>query len=90
MHSVKRPTLCICDTSAKNREDSECVSAGDQAIAAAGRDVPVHRVGRAEEVDAATGWLCSGASSFVIRATIPIDGGKLAGTPPCDMRHERT
>lgn len=57
-------------------------SAGEQAIAAAGRGVPMHRVGSVDEVAAAAVWLCSDASSFVTGTIIPIDGGKLAGAAP--------
>jgi NAD(P)-dependent dehydrogenase (short-subunit alcohol dehydrogenase family) len=41
--------------------------------------VPMHRLGRPEEIAAAAAWLCSDLASFLTGATIPIDGGKLAG-----------
>lgn len=41
--------------------------------------IPMHRVGRPEECGELALWLCSGASAFVTGATIPIDGGKMAG-----------
>jgi len=44
--------------------------------------LPVRRIGRPEEVAAAVVWLCSGQSSFVTGAVVPIDGGLLAGMPP--------
>jgi NAD(P)-dependent dehydrogenase (short-subunit alcohol dehydrogenase family) len=40
------------------------------------------RVGRPEEVAAAVTWLCSEDASFITGATVPIDGGKLAGMAP--------
>jgi NAD(P)-dependent dehydrogenase (short-subunit alcohol dehydrogenase family) len=43
-----------------------------------GQNIPLHRLGRPEEV-AAAAWLCSDQASFISGATIPIDGGKLAG-----------
>jgi NAD(P)-dependent dehydrogenase (short-subunit alcohol dehydrogenase family) len=43
------------------------------------RAVPMQRVGRPEEVAGAAVWLCSDQASFITGATIPIDGGKLAG-----------
>jgi NAD(P)-dependent dehydrogenase (short-subunit alcohol dehydrogenase family) len=41
--------------------------------------VPLGRIGRAEEVAALTVWLCSDQAAFLTGATIPIDGGRLAG-----------
>ncbi|WP_131738230.1 SDR family NAD(P)-dependent oxidoreductase [Actinomadura roseirufa] len=56
--------------------------AGEQARQGAGRAMPMKRVGLPREVADAAVWLCSDASSFITGATLPIDGGKLAGTPP--------
>jgi NAD(P)-dependent dehydrogenase (short-subunit alcohol dehydrogenase family) len=56
--------------------------AGEHAMAQAAGAVPVRRVGRPEEVAAAAVWLCSPASSFVTGATLPVDGGLLAGMAP--------
>jgi NAD(P)-dependent dehydrogenase (short-subunit alcohol dehydrogenase family) len=44
--------------------------------------VPIGRVGTVEECAAAMRWLCSDASSFITGATIPVDGGMLAGMTP--------
>ena len=41
--------------------------------------VPLARLGMAGEVAAVVAWLCSDQSSFVTGATIPVDGGRLAG-----------
>jgi NAD(P)-dependent dehydrogenase (short-subunit alcohol dehydrogenase family) len=41
--------------------------------------LPLHRLGRPEEVATIAVWLCSDQASFINGATIPIDGGKLAG-----------
>ncbi|MGP4111709.1 SDR family NAD(P)-dependent oxidoreductase [Streptomyces sp. 4N509B] len=46
---------------------------------AAAEAVPMRRVGLPEEVAAAAVWLCSDQSGFVTGATLPIDGGQLAG-----------
>jgi NAD(P)-dependent dehydrogenase (short-subunit alcohol dehydrogenase family) len=56
--------------------------AGEHAMVQAAGAVPVRRVGRPEEVAEAAVWLCSPASSFVTGATLPVDGGLLAGMAP--------
>jgi NAD(P)-dependent dehydrogenase (short-subunit alcohol dehydrogenase family) len=42
--------------------------------------VPLGRVGNREEVADVVVWLCSGLSSFLTGAIIPVDGGRMAGT----------
>jgi NAD(P)-dependent dehydrogenase (short-subunit alcohol dehydrogenase family) len=42
------------------------------------RAVPMHRIGRPEEVAATVAWLCSDQASFITGATIAIDGGRLS------------
>lgn len=56
--------------------------AGEQARERAAMAMPMRRIGQPEEVAAAAVWLCSAQSSFVTGATLPIDGGKLAGMAP--------
>jgi NAD(P)-dependent dehydrogenase (short-subunit alcohol dehydrogenase family) len=56
--------------------------AGAQAQERVAGTVPMHRLGRPDEVAAAAVWLCSPESSFVTGATLTIDGGLLAGMPP--------
>jgi NAD(P)-dependent dehydrogenase (short-subunit alcohol dehydrogenase family) len=53
--------------------------AGEAMQQRAAQAVPMRRIGRPDEVAAAILWLCSDAASFLTGATIPIDGGKLAG-----------
>ena len=45
------------------------------AMAALMKEVPMGRLGRAEEIADAVLWLCSPASSFVIGHALPVDGG---------------
>jgi NAD(P)-dependent dehydrogenase (short-subunit alcohol dehydrogenase family) len=59
--------------------------AGEQAQRMAAASVPMARVGTTQEVADAVLWLCSDQSSFVTGATIPIDGGQLAGHKPPQM-----
>jgi len=60
-------------------------AAGEQGQRQAGMAMPMRRIGTPEEVAAAVVWLCSDAASFITGATLPIDGGKLAGTPPFNV-----
>ena len=46
-----------------------------------GQFVPVQRVGEPEEVAELVHWLCLPQSAFITGAVVPIDGGRLAGTP---------
>ena len=51
----------------------------------AAASVPMGRIGTSAEVADAVLWLCSDQSSFITGATIPIDGGQLAGHKPPQM-----
>ena len=44
--------------------------------------IPMGRIGSTAEVADVVLWLCSDQSSFVTGATVPIDGGQLAGNKP--------
>jgi NAD(P)-dependent dehydrogenase (short-subunit alcohol dehydrogenase family) len=46
-----------------------------EAMAELMKEVPIGRLGRAEEIADAVFCLCSPASSFVIRHALPVDGG---------------
>jgi len=56
--------------------------AGEEAQRLAAAAMPMQRIGRPDEVAAAVVWLLSDQAAFITGATLPIDGGKLAGTPP--------
>jgi NAD(P)-dependent dehydrogenase (short-subunit alcohol dehydrogenase family) len=56
--------------------------AGEEAQRLAAAAMPMQRIGLPEEVAAAVVWLLSDQAAFITGATLPIDGGKLAGTPP--------
>jgi NAD(P)-dependent dehydrogenase (short-subunit alcohol dehydrogenase family) len=60
-------------------------AAGPEAQRLAGQSTPMGRVGTAAEVADAVVWLCSHHASFVTGATIPLDGGQLAGNKPPQM-----
>ncbi|MFL9949031.1 SDR family oxidoreductase [Paraburkholderia agricolaris] len=46
-----------------------------EAMAEMMKEVPIGRLGRAEEIADAVLWLCSPASTFVIGHALPVDGG---------------
>lgn len=60
--------------------------AGEGAQRAAAAAMPMQRVGQPDEVAAAVVWLCSEEASYITGATLVIDGGKLAGTPPFQVQ----
>jgi NAD(P)-dependent dehydrogenase (short-subunit alcohol dehydrogenase family) len=59
--------------------------AGSEAQRLAAESVPMRRIGSTTEVADVVLWLCSEQSSFVTGATVPIDGGQLAGHKPPQM-----
>jgi NAD(P)-dependent dehydrogenase (short-subunit alcohol dehydrogenase family) len=59
--------------------------AGPEAQRLAGQSVPMGRVGTPSEVADVVLWLCSEQASYVTGATVPVDGGQLAGTKPPQM-----
>jgi NAD(P)-dependent dehydrogenase (short-subunit alcohol dehydrogenase family) len=63
--------------------------AGEDAQRQAALAMPLRRIGQPDEVATAVVWLCSDAASFISGATLPIDGGKLAGVPPFNVSSDR-
>ena len=64
--------------------------AGEEAQRQAASAMPIRRVGLPDEVARVVVWLCSDRASYVTGATIPIDGGKLAGVPPFNVSSDPT
>jgi NAD(P)-dependent dehydrogenase (short-subunit alcohol dehydrogenase family) len=64
--------------------------AGEEAQRQAASTMPIRRVGQPDEVARVVVWLCSDRASYITGATIPIDGGKLAGVPPFNVSSDRT
>jgi NAD(P)-dependent dehydrogenase (short-subunit alcohol dehydrogenase family) len=56
--------------------------AGPEMRRRAGMAMPMRRIGHPDEVARTVVWLCSEQASFITGATLPIDGGKLAGMAP--------
>jgi len=56
--------------------------AGSEMQRRAGMAMPMQRVGQPEEVARAVLWLCSDQATYITGATLPIEGGKLAGMVP--------
>lgn len=56
-------------------------AAGQQVREQAAQAMPLRRIGTIEEVAAAVLWLCTDSASYITGTTLPIDGGKLAGSP---------
>jgi len=64
--------------------------AGEEAQRQAASAMPIRRVGQPDEVARVVVWLCSDRASYITGATIPIDGGKLAGVPPFNVSSDGT
>ncbi|WP_028924136.1 SDR family NAD(P)-dependent oxidoreductase [Pseudonocardia acaciae] len=56
--------------------------AGDAVQKHVAATLPARRLGQVDEVAQAVVWLCGPDSAFVTGATLPVDGGMLAGQPP--------
>jgi NAD(P)-dependent dehydrogenase (short-subunit alcohol dehydrogenase family) len=61
-------------------------AAGEQMQRAAAQAMPLQRIGLPADVADAVIWLLSGQSSFVTGTTLLLDGGRLAGTPPYQVK----
>jgi NAD(P)-dependent dehydrogenase (short-subunit alcohol dehydrogenase family) len=62
--------------------------AGPEMQERAGLAMPMRRIGQPDEVARAVVWLCSDQATFTTGATLPIDGGKLAGMAPFSAPRE--
>ncbi|MDB5716542.1 MAG: short-chain dehydrogenase/reductase [Sphingomonadales bacterium] len=61
-------------------------AAGEQAQRTVARAIPTGRIGRPQDVAEAVVWLCGEDAGFLTGATVPIDGGMLAGMAPFTLR----
>ncbi|GAA3264318.1 hypothetical protein GCM10020216_108230 [Nonomuraea helvata] len=55
---------------------TDMIAKGELDLAEA--DMPINRLGTAEEIAQAVLWLCSPGASFVIGVALPVDGGYVA------------
>jgi NAD(P)-dependent dehydrogenase (short-subunit alcohol dehydrogenase family) len=66
----------VCPGLIQTPMSDQMIAAGQaDALDAMLKDVPIGRVGRAEEIAAAVLWLCSDAASLVIGHALVVDGG---------------
>ena len=76
-HQILVNTICIGSVRA-GQHDKKAEKAGitaEQYYANMGKDIPLGRVGRAEEVANAIAFLASGAASFITGSSLNLDGG---------------
>jgi len=76
-HQILVNTICIGSVRA-GQHDKKAAKAGisaEQYYANMGKDIPLGRVGRAEEVANAIAFLASGAASFITGSSLNLDGG---------------
>jgi len=66
----------VCPGLIQTPMSDQMVAGGQaEALAAMLKDVPIGRVGRAEEIADAVLWLCSSAASLVVGHALTVDGG---------------
>jgi NAD(P)-dependent dehydrogenase (short-subunit alcohol dehydrogenase family) len=66
----------ICPGLIQTPMSDQMVAAGQgDALQAMLKDVPIARLGRADEIAAAVLWLCSDAASFIVGHALVVDGG---------------
>ena len=57
---------------------ADMLATGELDLQQALADLPINRLGEAEEIAAAVLWLCSPGASFIIGVALPVDGGYTA------------
>ncbi len=76
-HQILVNAICIGSVRAgqHDRKAAKAGIAAEQYYANMGKDIPLGRVGRAEEVANAIAFLASGAASFITGSSLNLDGG---------------
>ena len=57
---------------------TDMLATGELDLQQALADLPINRLGEAEEIAAAVLWLCSPGASFIVGVALPVDGGYTA------------
>ena len=79
-HQILVNTICIglVRTAQQDARAAKAGIAPERFYADLGKDIPLGRVGRAEEVANAIAFLASGAASYITGSSINLDGGTSA------------
>ena len=68
----------VCPGTIETRIALDIVRGDENALTELGRDSPIGRIGKPEEIASAVLWLCSSGASFVVGHALAVDGGLAA------------